>query len=205
MRPGRAFRCVCVYVCAKNAASQVAVDCQIRMLTPCQVEATDRLVGWRRRPRTRATALTRCGGLFEYKGGLKLAGLVSFGIGCGRDGYPGVYTELAAYLPWVCSVIHESGDHDSPFCVGVERSMQGLENGSVPVESRSVALNGSSPLSLEFPLSATAYERRASASQLGRRLGQRRLADRKRDGAYGADCGRSRSCATLQRDVAEQA
>ena len=86
------------------------------------------------------------GGLFEYKGGLKLAGLVSFGIGCGRDGYPGVYTELAAYLPWVCSVIHESGDHDSPFCVGVERSMQGLENGSVPVESRSVALNGSSPL-----------------------------------------------------------
>ena len=40
----------------KHVKREVAVDNQIRMLTPCQVEATDRLVGWRRRPRTRATA-----------------------------------------------------------------------------------------------------------------------------------------------------
>ena len=84
------------------------------------------------------------GGLFEYRGGLKLAGLVSFGIGCGRDGYPGVYTEMVAYSSWVCSVVRGSGDDDSPFCAGVERSAQGLGNGSVPAALRSAALNASS-------------------------------------------------------------
>ena len=39
-----------------------------------------------------------CGG---HDGAFQLAGLVSWGIGCGRVGVPGVYVDVAHYAHWI--------------------------------------------------------------------------------------------------------
>lgn len=46
------------------------------------------------------------GPLMLYRNGVYYAaGVVSFGVGCGREGWPGVYTNIPNYVSWIESVM----------------------------------------------------------------------------------------------------
>ena len=69
----------------------------------------------------------------DVNGELQLSGVVSWGIGCGRPGLPGVYTKLSVYMPWVCCYIDLPLCEDEPPCDIERYRMSHLLNNSIPL------------------------------------------------------------------------
>lgn len=72
---------------------------------PCEIKKSEILAGGS--SGTPPKIVDACQGdsggplLYDYKGTTYLVGIVSYGEGCGIQGYPGVYTNVNYYLSWI--------------------------------------------------------------------------------------------------------
>ena len=49
----------------------------------------------------------------DVDGRYQLTGIVSWGSGCGREGFPGVYGRVHTYLDWIRHIVSARGDGDA--------------------------------------------------------------------------------------------
>ena len=49
----------------------------------------------------------------NVNGRYQLTGIVSWGSGCGREGFPGVYGRVHTYLDWIKGIVTARGDGDA--------------------------------------------------------------------------------------------
>ncbi|CAL8090312.1 unnamed protein product [Calicophoron daubneyi] len=43
----------------------------------------------------------------KYRKQWRITGIISFGFDCGLPGYPGVYTRVSSYVPWIEEIVHD--------------------------------------------------------------------------------------------------
>lgn len=83
----------------------------------------------------------------EVNGIWKVAGLVSWGIGCGQPGIPGVYVNVANFRPWIDSIVNryargsQSSEPYGSFAPGIISERSNSKSGNETENEGKLSIN----------------------------------------------------------------